>query len=482
MKNLLFALSLSNLVLMSTWINLFIPILSVADAPHFSFGALVGILAVWSFITLFTYVLFLNAARQSDERAKCLVHVLISGLLIFPWVAIRSKTLLYPISPKIQFALGFAYVAVFFFLYLKNAAGLRRMYEKFYILLFPLSLLSFGNLFYVTLLEVHQILHAHPPPVIQVEKKPALRVVWLIFDEWDLRMSFLKRPESVSLPAFDSLIDQSIFVPNSFPPANRTAVSTTSLILQKLVRVASPPMELERRFYFQGEEKEIDLLESENIFKKVRARGIKTAVSGAWMQYCSQFENALDECYRFSYHAFDYDENPFLVIGQVFSHLFVRDAETELQIARLRNTNRFGKNLLNNPIYGLVYIHFPVPHPPWIYDRNLGIITNSKKQEPSGYLDNLALADKTLAENLEIIDNLPNTALIVSADHSWRMSTNYDGEHDLRVPFLLRLPERKKKEVNVRFETIRTGEIVEKLLSGEIRNSEDAIAFITLEK
>ena len=60
-----------------------------------------------------------------------------------------------------------------------------------------------------------------------------------------------------------------------------------------------------------------------------------------------------------------------------------------------------------------------VPHPPGFYDRK-----THKFCECGNYLDNLALADDTLAALMHDIDQTPEkdqTTVIVSSDHSWRV-------------------------------------------------------------
>ena len=76
------------------------------------------------------------------------------------------------------------------------------------------------------------------------------------------------------------------------------------------------------------------------------------------------------------------------------------------------------KELIEDSRIRFAFVHLPVPHPPGIYDRKRHTMSSS-----GTYLDNLALADETLAALQNDIQSTPaagNTTLIVSSDHSWR--------------------------------------------------------------
>ena len=69
-----------------------------------------------------------------------------------------------------------------------------------------------------------------------------------------------------------------------------------------------------------------------------------------------------------------------------------------------------------------VFLHLPVPHPPGFYNRK------TQQFDVSGdrsYIDNLALADKTLGQLLAILRQSPrwkDTSVVVCGDHSWRVT------------------------------------------------------------
>jgi hypothetical protein len=121
---------------------------------------------------------------------------------------------------------------------------------------------------------------------------------------------------------------------------------------------------------------------------------------------------------------------------------------TPLQRRRLhlkiyQHTLEDSLRVATNSHFGLILLHLPVPHQPGIYvpaTREFSITSFGAAQ---GYLNNLALADRTLGElrhAMETSGIWDKTWLLVSSDHWWRTSAAYDGKVDHRVPFILKAP------------------------------------------
>src|SRR5690606_10565487 len=70
-----------------------------------------------------------------------------------------------------------------------------------------------------------------------------------------------------------------------------------------------------------------------------------------------------------------------------------------------RTLQERAQELAADPGLGLVFLHLPVPHDPFIYDRRTGEYSLRSRD---GYLDNLALADRSLGE---ILDALTSSGL-----------------------------------------------------------------------
>ena len=137
-------------------------------------------------------------------------------------------------------------------------------------------------------------------------------------------------------------------------------------------------------------------------------------------------------------------------------------------------------SLITNTTYGLMLFHLFPPHAPGIYLPDKNEFTIRDMNNVTGYFNNLVLADHTLAklrEALEKSGEWDNTWVIVSADHSWRYSREYDGQRDYRVPFLVDPPGKTLPVTYAEaFNTAITRRLITSILQGEITNSSQAVA------
>jgi arylsulfatase A-like enzyme len=126
-------------------------------------------------------------------------------------------------------------------------------------------------------------------------------------------------------------------------------------------------------------------------------------------------------------------------------------------------------------------IHLPVPHAPHTYNRQTGEF--SRKNSPvSAYVDSLALVDRTLGElrkRMEGAGVWDSTTVLVSSDHSYRVSEVLDGKWDSRIPFLLKLAGRSEGQtLDQEFNTIISGELLLAILKGEVQTAQEAANWI----
>jgi Sulfatase len=349
------------------------------------------------------------------------------------------------------------------------------------------------------------------------------RVVWLIFDELDFRLAFLERPSTVELPEFDKFRKESIFAGNSYPPAGDTTISLPALISGRLVsRVnRSGPNELELTF----KNETASWSTAPNVFSRARANGLNSGLAGWFHPYCRVIGSNLTRCSWETTGPFLANEE---VVDLISDHQEVTIARSMFRAAEavllpkmirmfipkddprdwrqffVRSFNGIHERALAmsaDANLHLVMIHYPIPHPPGIYDR---FKNESSLNSSSGYLDNLALADRVLGQlRQKIIDAglWENTTVLISsdhrlrADHIWRHSKIwqptftkedplvFNSTRDERVPFILKLPgESENLEYERAFNTVLSSELILAVLSGEITTREDAVKWLDLHR
>ncbi len=320
-------------------------------------------------------------------------------------------------------------------------------------------------------------------------KTPTSRVVWIIFDETDYRALFEQRPKDLSLANFDRMRARGLDATRAVPPAGTTLRSIPALISGRSV--------VSTKFTSDGP---ILLLEKNSawhpwgdlpsVFAAVRDKGLNVAVFGQeWIPYCRAFHATLTACWEMG--------TPWPSAGKsVLSHVA---AFTGRVAAYIPVVNRYLRpelfdpglpylrfldgvmDALSNPELALIYVHWNLPHTPYIYDRRSKSFII--REAPRYYFDNAALADRMLGDmiqRLEASGLAARTAVIVTSDHHWRRSAKqYDGITDLRVPFILYFPGQPRgRKFSDAFSTIVTKGLVVAILDESVKTPDQAAAFI----
>jgi hypothetical protein len=310
------------------------------------------------------------------------------------------------------------------------------------------------------------------------------RVLWIIFDETDLRLPFEQRPATVKLPEFDRLRGESIFATNAFPPADGTLYSMPALIcglrVSNVVLQSHSDLSLTRA----DTGAVVSWSQSPSVFSSAQELGFNTAVVGWFHPYDRVLGSHLNYC---AWHPFQMFESA--RAGQFGKALInqiecltgtLRARSLFVDICRSSLTESLG--VVTNGAYGLMLLHLPPPHKPgvWLPERNDYTIFGMPKAK--GYFNNLELADHMLGQlrgAMEASGQWTNTWLLVSADHSWRESQVYDGRRDWRVPFILRAPDKAAPiTYSTGFNTVLTHDLLLAILRRQVSGQQEAVAWL----
>jgi len=334
------------------------------------------------------------------------------------------------------------------------------------------------------------------------------RVVWLIFDEMDERLAFAARPPGLSLPAFDRLRSESLYATNAFPPAGHTSQSIPALLTGQLISAVKPIGPGDLLLTIPANGKAAGWSERSDIFSEARAAGTNSALVGWFHPYCRVIGDRLTSCH-WEQGSQRIDTSKL----SLTSNLIRQDSDLLRLLpfcAKLRerlSANPWNyeskhladyvtlmgdaENVVGDQNFGLVFIHLPVPHPPAIYNRARGDFS----WRESSYLDNLALADRVLAQlrqRMEETGVWERTTLIVSSDHWWR--SDYWSRRifwsqadqaiagvqvDHRIPFIVKLAgQTTASQHDAAFNTVLTHDLILEVLRGGISNQKDLAGWI----
>jgi len=175
-----------------------------------------------------------------------------------------------------------------------------------------------------------------------------------------------------------------------------------------------------------------------NIFDEMRDHGVNSAILGSELPYCRAIGRSVASCDWFASGTVEValkrptilDRAWYLLRTRLFTFpalsstrfyrapLFDEETRRESRQAEAASFDRMRRRaveLAADTRFQLVYMHFPIPHLLGFYDRRK---QQYSTEDSASYLDNLALADRTLGE---IRAAMPaGTQLLVTSDHPLR--------------------------------------------------------------
>lgn len=380
----------------------------------------------------------------------------------------------------------------------------------------PKALMALIPFAFVTLFQA--VWHLEEPPAliakaeaknessvtVTADKNAKTRILWIIFDELDQQVTFSARPSSIQLPELDKLRSESFHGENAYSPSPLTHISMPALITGKLISKVSPAGPTDMFLYYEGANQPVRWSEQPNVFQLARRSGYKTGVVGWNHPYCEILGNSLTLCKEVRENrasdisiASSMFENAKGVISTIplltqavipivqrveLVNFLVTSGERQKYRIRYETILSNATLAATDSQLDLVMVHFPIPHPPGIYDRYKDDFSMNGS---SSYIDNLELVDKTvgtLRREMEKAGIWEDTTVLISADHWWRTTmwkrgpfwspTNAElniDPNDHRIPFILKLANQNNGVAYQKpFNTIITKELLLALLRGDV--------------
>jgi|RhiMethySRZTD1v2_1073278.scaffolds.fasta_scaffold70578_2 hypothetical protein len=315
---------------------------------------------------------------------------------------------------------------------------------------------------------------------------PSLRrVVWLVFEELDQRITFEARPTGLELPELDRLRRESLYADAARPPAGTTEVTIPALITGRQVVAVTPlnPKDLELTF---SDGKTAQWSAQPNVFSRARALGYDTALVGWHLPYPRVLGSSLGLAHWRPSVAYEQARGDTFTaaLWNQWASLAPPMNLRRLHSQRVAELTSLAIRTAADDRFGLVLLHLPLPQPPGIYDRATeGLTAWNFSGAGEGYFDNLALADRVVGDLRRGLDRArlgDRTWIVLTSTRSWSAAKQYDGRIDPRVPFLVRPPEAgRTRHVDVAFGTLATHDLLLAILRGSVSDASDAAGWLS---
>lgn len=399
---------------------------------------LIGIcLAQLADIVLLALLLFAILASLSRTRVYPVVRLLLV-ILIPPYVLFRLRELIpYASSDGLIPLVFILWGALVLLVYLRFRGLFRRLLnlgDAVGVFLFVFAACS--------ILQILYVMRWRPGPYQQQatwqtstpRQHPLL--VWIVFDELSYDQTFGHRAHDLDLPHFDALRGQSTLLTEAQPIGAQTVKVLPSLLSGHVVDDYRFGFQNSFRVHYTGVRGWQRLNGSGTVFADAQRLGWRTAVVGWYNPYCTIYGDALDQCYAMNLDRLDGDmaqrdsfwRNTYSPLASMVREVKSperddRDSctyDVRQRLNTFRDLQAHTLQLLKSDQADFVFLHLPVPHSPNIWSRDTD---NYVTFCDSSYLDNLALADRTLGQIMAQLQSSPrwkDTTVIVEGDHSWR--------------------------------------------------------------
>jgi hypothetical protein len=488
-RDAILALSLANLCFLPAWFS------QLADADFGYYNnmpitppTLLALLANIVWLGLVIWLVLCVRRRYQNGLLHFLIHLGFFMLLLIPldfvrgWIHLPDRvSVLLRQHPPLLFA---AVVIVATLLWQHRRVA--KLTAVIVGILSPLAFMTLAKIVLVCLGVIHlqqaDFTTTFPPLSPVQTGRP--RVIWIIFDEMDYRLAFEQRPVGVSMPAFDRLRAESLSATTAYPPADATVISMPGLISgQRIAQVGlTNSSDLAIVLADSGQYAYWSKLPS--VFSATRELGFNTALVGWSIPYDRELGKYLNYCEWYPFPGFQPAR------AATFGAAIVRQISCMVPPLHMQydyiqlylNSMTASLSVVTNSSYGMILLHLLPPHPPGMYLPDKDRFTIWPIPKAKGYCNSLVLADRSLdklRQALEASGEWDKTWLIVSADHSWRDSRAYDGQRDLRVPYLVKAPGSANGiEFATQFNTVVTHDLILTMLRGEITNGLDAASWL----
>lgn len=472
------ALSLANLVYLRAWADL----IPAGDGDLFYRKTTPGFslyLALAGNVLLLSLVLF-GIIRLAPKMPVWMRRLAPAAVLVMMGIgAAFLRVHIAPYIPTRAMAAGLSMLAIGAVIgTIRFPALALRMTRGFALAAMPCLAVTFlAPLYY---LRGPAPLPADPPLAGRLATTPPVRVLWVVFDDWDYHLTFENHPNNPPVPTLLKLITR------SFSAGHVLAVQTDTPVVDMATRVAIPSLlygrlvnaeEVEnsgtQHLQFADGGPDGVFGQGDSVFARFREKGWNAAAAGWYVPYCRIFAPLLSDCFwdvRYDQSSSAsreplraaLDVNRMLFETDGFS-VFGRSLVTQRHFEEYEALLERGKRYAADPSLGLAFVHFNVPHPPYF--------SNS-------YVSELQAVDRAVSELLAAIHKAgldSKTAVILTSDHPARL---VQPTHPY-VPLIVHLPDQDHPLVlDDETSALGIGSLTLAIAGGAVRSAGDVQRFL----
>lgn len=498
-RSLLIAFSLAALSLFAIWDELW----NTAwyfDYPGFEYEPFsLGIALFWMFVWTGLLTVLLNLKKPFIAQA-------VTGIILF--ITVNSIRVHFGLTRQWLGVYSLAGIAIFgilflSFLIIKYRSSCWKFLQKGLIIASPFAFFVTAKAI-LSLISLPETSENHDSPIAKYVQKPP-RVLWMIFDEMDIRLAFEHRGQ-LALPNLEKFKNESLFATQAFSAGSCTIHSIPAMLTG--LNLQKPKILSDRNIKFTrlDSKQEVTLNAVPNVFTKAKSKNLRTAIIGNYHPYNRIFSHEANYILPTCIPETSFIDK-FIVFSQLLFHKIISKGipfvsssgflgETVLRNEFIKCYKHIKNHALKfgcDPTFDFIFVHWPIPHHPGIYQSSSKQFVPSY---PANYLDNLSLVDDAIGEvrlQMEKTELWDRTTIIITSDH-WLRKINLDTSNcqtldpsqqtlirqpDCRVPLLIKMAYANEPTVyNGKFRMFHIHDLVEALLERKVQTTEELLQWL----
>ena len=428
--DIIFLLSLSNLLLFNYWLK--IGIFSEEIRYYFfakpSSEILLGLLLFFTFFVI-SLILFKFVKKNKVFEG---VFIILSFILILDIFRTASNffSIKYIIENKFIFL---SIILIFFIITYQFFNKVIKFIKFIFIFLSPFIVVIFLNIFNIFFILDWD---NNKDKIFQknyTDKQNKILV--LIFDELDFRVLRNNKYQN-----FDEILGISDIYTNAFPSGDATLDIMPSILTGYNLSDSTKDYNFQlNEIIFSHKNKRKLISKEQNLFKIINDNNYKIGLFGIYHRYCNIFFKELNECYEPNDEQYTIN-NLGIKKYLIYSLADIIPGSSKINILKKLNPNNFNSHdlprlrienikkfqklfpkLINDNDF--IFIHIPLPHAPWVFFDNRFNDRYHDQFDENGYYENMKLTDKFLGDVIEFLKNKKiyhNTTIFLASDHGWR--------------------------------------------------------------
>lgn len=340
------------------------------------------------------------------------------------------------------------------FLYVSIPALALRTLKNVCLILSPVVVIFAAAIFVAD--RIDSTVSSNHQHVLSTESPEVRKVVFIVFDGNSYDRMFDKGMVLPDYPNMRRLASESLVFNNASSPAAATLQSVTQILCGMKGKVIVDGKQL----FILSQNGRVATKDTKHIFSEFARLGYRTTWHGMYLPCGQLFPSGLDEgitkCYYKPIGYSPWDVATSLLSLHAGKRLsgpvpFFRKMWAWVEVSGKAEYDEWihaqALAQIRDPRSGFAFLHYRIPHEPFIHDDDGYVTDMSRLREPSlqAYVGATRSVDRKLGELLDELDQQPwcdQTLLIVTADHGFRNDPqSKERKTDVHhVPLLVRWP------------------------------------------